>query len=39
VLLEAFFDEARLQVSLSHGNLVSIFDFGRVGNAYFIAME
>ena len=26
-------------MSLSHGNLVPVFDFGRVGNAYFIAME
>ncbi len=34
-----FFQEAHSQVSLSHKNLVSIFDFGRVGNAYFIAME
>jgi hypothetical protein len=37
--LKLFFDEARTQVSLSHGNLVPVFDFGRVGNAYFIAME
>jgi hypothetical protein len=37
--LRLFFDEARTQVSLSHGNLVPVFDFGRVGNAYFIAME
>src|SRR5207245_829740 len=38
-LLRMFFEEARTQVSLSHGNLVSVFDFGRVGNEYFIAME
>jgi tRNA A-37 threonylcarbamoyl transferase component Bud32 len=37
--LRLFFDEARTHVSLSHGNLVHVFDFGRVGNAYFIAME
>jgi serine/threonine protein kinase len=37
--LKLFFDEARTQVSLSHGNLVPVFDFGRVANAYFIAME
>ena len=37
--LRMFFEEARLHVSLSHGNLVSIFDFGRVGNSYFLAME
>jgi len=38
-LLRMFFEEARTHVSLSHGNLVSVFDFGRVGNEYFIAME
>src|SRR5262249_21476418 len=37
--LSLFFEEARLQVSLSHGNLVPVFDFGRVGNDYFLAME
>jgi tRNA A-37 threonylcarbamoyl transferase component Bud32 len=37
--LQMFFEEARNHVSLSHGNLVPVFDFGRVGNAYFIAME
>lgn len=37
--LRLFFEEARTHVSLSHGNLVPVFDFGRVGNAYFIAME
>ncbi|HEX4456515.1 MAG TPA: serine/threonine-protein kinase [Polyangia bacterium] len=37
--LDLFFEEARTQVSLSQGNLVPIFDFGRVGNVYFIAME
>src|SRR5689334_7179732 len=30
--LTLFFDEARLHSSLSHGNLVPVFDFGRVGN-------
>jgi tRNA A-37 threonylcarbamoyl transferase component Bud32 len=38
-LLRMFFEEARTQVSMSHGNLVAVFDFGRVGNDYFIAME
>ena len=37
--LRMFFEEAKLHVSLSHGNLVPIFDFGRVGNDYFLAME
>lgn len=38
-LLRMFFEEAKTHVSLSHGNLVSVFDFGRVGNDYFIAMD
>jgi serine/threonine protein kinase len=38
-LLRMFFEEAKTQVSLSHGNLVSVFDFGRVDNDYFIAMD
>lgn len=32
-------DEARLTVALSHPNIVQLFDFGRVENDYFIAME
>jgi len=38
-LLRRFFEEARLHAGLSHGNLVPIFDFGRVGNEYFLALE
>ncbi len=38
-LLRMFFEEAKTQVSFSHGNLVSVFDFGRVENEYFIAMD
>jgi serine/threonine-protein kinase len=38
-LLRMFFEEAKTQVSFSHGNLVSVFDFGRVDNDYFIAMD
>jgi tRNA A-37 threonylcarbamoyl transferase component Bud32 len=38
-LLRMFFEEARTHVSLSQSNLVAVFDFGRVGNDYFIAME
>jgi serine/threonine protein kinase len=37
--LRLFFEEARTHASLSHGSLVPVFDFGRVGNAHFIAME
>jgi hypothetical protein len=38
-LLRMFFEEAKTQVSFSQGNLVSVFDFGRVDNDYFIAMD
>ena len=38
-LLRMFFEEAKTQVSFSQGNLVSVFDFGRVDNEYFIAMD
>jgi serine/threonine protein kinase len=38
-LLRMFFEEAKTQVSFSQGNLVSVFDFGRVGNDHFIAMD
>jgi len=31
--------EARLTVWLTHPNVVQVFDFGRVGPSYFIAME
>ncbi|MBP2677631.1 MAG: serine/threonine protein kinase, partial [Deltaproteobacteria bacterium] len=36
---ELFSREARLAASLSHPNLVQVFDFGREGDAYFLAME
>lgn len=32
-------DEARITVQLDHPNIVQIFDFGRVGNSYYLAME
>jgi serine/threonine protein kinase len=34
-----FIDEARLAALLQHPNIVQIYDFGRLGDAYFIAME
>lgn len=34
-----FINEAKVSSALSHSNIVQIFDFGRVGRDYFIAME
>jgi serine/threonine protein kinase len=34
-----FLDEARLVVQLSHANIAHVFDVGRVGNEYYLAME
>ena len=34
-----FIDEARLGVSMVHGNIVPVFDFGYVDGRYFLAME
>src|SRR5271154_2988716 len=34
-----FINEAKVSSLLSHSNIVQVFDFGRVGNDYFIAME
>ena len=34
-----FIDEANLCARLSHPNIVQIYDFGRVADTYFIAME
>jgi len=32
-------DEAKLSVLLSHANIVQVFDLGKIGDDYFIAME
>ncbi len=37
--VKMFIDEAKIAVQLSHPNIVGIFDLGRFGNDYFIAME
>ena len=34
-----FIDEAKMLVSLNHGNIVPVFDFGRVGDELYMAME
>jgi tRNA A-37 threonylcarbamoyl transferase component Bud32 len=34
-----FIAEAKVAVRLSHANVVQVFDFGRIGEALFIAME
>ncbi len=37
--LDLFVREARLSMTLNHQNIVPVFDFGRVGDAAFLAME
>lgn len=32
-------DEAKINVVLSHANIVQVFDLGKIGDDYFIAME
>jgi len=34
-----FIDEAQLQARLVHSNIVPVFDFGKAGNEYFLALE
>jgi len=34
-----FVNEARIVVSLSHGNIAQVFDFGEIDGDYFLAME
>jgi serine/threonine protein kinase len=36
---EMFVREARIAASLSHQNLVQVFDFGKRGNSYYLVME
>jgi hypothetical protein len=37
--LEMFVREAQLSMSLVHNNIVPVFDFGRIGDDVFLAME
>ena len=34
-----FINEAKIAVSLSHGNIAQIFDFGEIDGEYYLAME
>ena len=38
-LVESFIDEARLAAFLQHGNIIRTYDFGKMENDYFIAMD
>lgn len=37
--VNAFYSEARMTASLSHPGIVTIYDFGKIDNNYFISME
>jgi tetratricopeptide (TPR) repeat protein len=37
--LERFYSEARSTASLSHSNIVTVYDVGQIDNDYFISME
>lgn len=34
-----FIDEARLGASLVHSNIIPVYDFGKIGNEYYLATE
>jgi len=38
-VVTSFIDEANLASSLVHSNIVPVFDFGKVGDEYFLAQE
>jgi len=38
-LVEMFIDEAKLASNLVHSNIIPVYDFGKVGNEYFMAQE
>lgn len=37
--VEMFIDEAKVTVALQHRNIIRIYDFGKIGENFFIAME
>ncbi|MBI2894822.1 MAG: serine/threonine protein kinase [Deltaproteobacteria bacterium] len=38
-IVQMFLDEARISISLQHGNIVPVFDFGEVDGSHYLAME
>lgn len=38
-LVTMFIDEAKIAAQLSHQNIANIFDFGKINNIFYIAME
>src|SRR5688572_19238494 len=37
--IEMFIDEAKLAAQLNHNNIIHIYDLGKIGTSYYIAME
>jgi serine/threonine protein kinase len=37
--IKMFIDEAKISVSLSHGNIIPVYELGRIDGVYYIAME
>jgi TonB family protein len=37
--VDMFVDEAKLAAQLNHSNITHIYDLGKIGNSYYIAME
>ncbi|MBW2733952.1 MAG: protein kinase [Deltaproteobacteria bacterium] len=37
--IKMFIDEAKISVSLSHGNIIPVYELGRLDGIYFIAMD
>jgi len=37
--VDMFIDEAKVSVALQHANIVHLYDFGRIGDEWFMAME
>ncbi|MGZ8867740.1 MAG: TonB family protein [Thermoanaerobaculia bacterium] len=37
--IEMFIDEAKLAAQLNHNNIIHIYDLGKIGSSYYLAME